>query len=305
MILLLSGEETFLRQRFEKKCIEERLPKEARDFNLDIFEGSSVKASKLLEIAQTFPAFSTSRMIVLRDADDLPRSEMEVLEGNWKLIPESTDLIFIADKIDKRLNFWKKLLDLAKHHEFLPMDDARATAWLMDESKAEQVTLENSAARFLVMALGTDAALLLHSLEKLILLVGGKNQKITLADVEKEIAGVRWQNVFALTEAVGQGQIGKALQLYESMLDAGESSIALVALLARHFRLLEQACGREPIVGIPPRFAAVYEQQSRKLGVQKVKEGRESLFQADWDLKRSKMPEKMLMENLIMGLCPR
>jgi DNA polymerase-3 subunit delta len=76
--------------------------------------------------------------------------------------------------------------------------------------------------------LGDDLRLLAGELQKLALFVGDKPQ-IQRADVEAIVAPVREEEFFALAEAVGEGDLGKALQLFSDELrrKANASSVAL------------------------------------------------------------------------------
>jgi DNA polymerase-3 subunit delta len=157
------------------------------------------------------------------------------------------------------------------------------------------------AAQFLVNAVGADLSTLQSTLEKLYLLKGDQ-KKITLADVEGSVVSISWRSIFDLTNAVGAKRLDEALRLYQRMQESGESPIALLALLARHFRILSRVKEGDS-GGVPPFFLKDYQRQSSQFDATRLKSKREAIFQTDWALKSSPIDSNLLFEKLLMELC--
>jgi len=153
----------------------------------------------------------------------------------------------------------------------------------------------------LASALGADMGLIASTLEKLYLLKG-KDKTIRLEDVESCVTSFSWKSVFELTDAVGRRKLSKALPLFQKMMVSGESAVALLALLARHFRLLSRVKEGETS-GIPPYFIQDYKKQAEAFSIKELAQKREKIFETDWALKSLPIPSSILFEKLMMNLC--
>lgn len=297
MIFVLLGEESFLVQRALKRLLEERLPADAREFNFDIFDGEEARASAVLERAQTFPVLAPRRMILIRNAQEVRKGELDLFEKSFPKIPETTDLILTASKIDRRLSFWQRVEALGKIRVLRAPPLRELPQWIVEEAGYR---ISPEAAEGLVSAVGSDLSQIHTTLEKLHLLKGDK--EISLADVTSCVLPFAFGSVFELTDAVGRGDLAKALILFRRGSAAGESVIALTALLARHFRILSRIREGEN-AGIPPFFVKDYQRQAARFSPQELEEKRERIFRADWALKSSPIPSSILFERLLRDLC--
>ena len=301
MIYALIGQETLLVRQALERLLSERIPSTAREFNFDTFEGREVEVQKLMQVAQTLPVLASQRVILVRNADDLKKGEMDRLESVLPEIPKTTDLIFVAEKADRRLKFWQRLGEIGKVQEFKPLYPREVPPWIQGEARSGGFSVDPDAAQWMVSALGTDLSLIHSTLEKLYLLKGGE-KKISLADVESCVTAFSWKSVFDLTEAVGRRDLRQALTLFKRMFSAGESPIALLALLARHFRILIKVKEGETR-GIPPFFLKDYQRQAGTFRREELNEKNEKIFQTDWALKSSPLSPSILFERLLFNLC--
>ncbi len=301
MIDLLIGEEGLLvRERLEK-LLSERLPPQNRDFNLDLFEGEKAQAREIIERCQTFPMLALRRIVLIRNAQGLKKGEMESLETFLPSLPETTDLILVTAKIDGRLSFWKLVQKMGRVTEFKSLNRRDASQWLSQEASDNGYRLQADAAGWIIAALGTDLATLSSTLQKLFLLKGEKKE-IILADVESCITAISWKNIFELTEAVGEKDLRRTLTLFQKMSSSGESPVGMLALLARHFRILTRVREGDS-AGIPPFFVEDYRRQATRFSPSELDEKREKIFYADWSLKSSPIDSTLLFERLLIDLC--
>jgi len=181
--------------------------------------------------------------------------------------------------------------------------------------------------------LGDDLRLLAAELQKLALFAGDKPQ-ITRADVEAIVAPVREEEFFALAEAVGEGDAGKALQLFSDELrrKANASSVALPFLggvasamrkalgdSARYAALSPRELGyNEYQAKVFPDLEAELSARKQKvphpfaawLGYKRSRRKPRAFFrrmlircaEADFELKNGSDP-RLLMERLLVEVC--
>ncbi len=301
MIFALVGEEALLLRRALDKLLAERVDPAAKDFNFDVFEGPEVEARKLADIAGILPVMAPRRVVLIRNAQSLRKGEMEGLTELLPKIPETTDLILAADKADMRTSFWQKVGKTGKLREFKPLDAREAPQWIAEEVKASGFTIDFQASQWLVSAVGNDLSALQSALEKIYLLKGN-DKKIVLADVEACVTAVSWRSIFDLIDAVGARNLERALRLFRKMETSGESPIALLALLARHFRILSKVKEGDS-GGVPPFFLKDYQRQASVFDATGLERRREKIFHADWALKSSPIDKNLLFERLLMELC--
>lgn len=301
MIIALVGEEALLLRRALDKLLAERVDPAAKDFNYDVLEGPDVESRKLADLVGLLPMMAPRRVILIRNAQALRKGEIEGLTELLPKVPETTDLIFVADKADMRTSFWQKVSKLGKLREFKPLDAREAPQWVGQEAKEAGYAIEFQAAQWLVSALGNDLSTLQSALEKIYLLKG-TDRKISLSDVEACVTAVSWRSVFDLTDAVGSRSLDRALKLYRRMQTSGESPIALLALLGRHFRILSRVREGDS-GGVPPFFLKDYQRQASVFDAPRLEAKREMIFRTDWALKSSPIDSNLLFERLLMDLC--
>jgi len=80
-VYLLHGEEAYLIDDTLEEMIETLLPKNVRDFNLDIFSDPETSVDEVLSIAKTYPVMSERRVVILKDPAFLSSSKkLDLLE---------------------------------------------------------------------------------------------------------------------------------------------------------------------------------------------------------------------------------
>ncbi len=301
MIFAFIGSEALLLKKALDKLLAERVDPASKDFNFDVFDGGSLDARKVADAVGTLPVFAVRRVVLIKSAHELKKGEMDRLSDLLDRVPETTDLIFAAEKSDGRTGFWQKLAKVATVREFKPLDPREAPRWIVEEAASAGYRIDPQAAQWLASAVGADLSALRSSLEKLYLLKRGQKE-ISFQDVESCVASVSWKTVFELTDAVGAKNLERALKLFQRMEDSGESPIALLALLARHFRILSKVKEGDA-GGVPPFVLKDYQRQAGQFDVRRLEEKRERIFQTDWALKSSPIDSNLLFERLLMDLC--
>lgn len=301
MIFVLVGSEALLLKRALEKLLAERIDPSSRDFNFDLFEGGTLNVRKVADAIGTFPVFAPRRVVLIRNAHELKKGESDRLAELLTKIPETTDLIITAEKSDGRTVFWQTISKVTKVREFKPLDSREAPRWITEEAAQAGYRIRFEAAQWIAAAVGSDLTALQSTLEKLYLLKGN-DKEITLADVESAVTAVSWKDIFELSKVVGEKNLERALVLFRRMEESRESPIAMLSLLARHFRILSKVKEGDP-AGIPPYFLKDYQRQAGQFDAGWLAEKREKIFQADWALKSSAVDSNLLFERLLMDLC--
>ena len=84
---------------------------------------------------------------------------------------------------------------------------------------------------------GSDLQALVNEIDKLIL-YAGKDKSIPDSAIGLMLSASRQHKIFDLTDALGARNTRRALELLQNILDMGENPLAVVNIMARHFRQL-------------------------------------------------------------------
>src|SRR3954468_22835979 len=310
-LYFLHGRERYLLDRAVDLLRARVLDPRTRDFNYELFYGKEAGASRIAQAARTLPMMAKRRLILVRDADEMKADELSGLSSYVADPAPETCLVFVAEKADQRLKFFSAF---KKHGVLIKLDplyERQLPDFVRGEAKARGVALAPDAITMIVDEIGAELGQLADAVERLSIYVGERKQ-VTAEDVEQVVATTRQRSVFDLANAVGAGDRAQALRVLSSMLGARESGVRIVAMLARHLRqlwvtseLLERTRDKFEIaqaLGIPPFFADDIIRQARTLDAARAKRMHAALFNADKNLKSSRLDDARLLEGLILEL---
>jgi len=237
-VYFLYGEETFFLDLLQGEIIK-LVPKEQRDFNLDLLYGSESTPQQIVGIAKSFPMMSELRIVIVRDFRKLGDNLSETGEKLNDLIPylenpnPSTLLVFIDEKRpDKRTTFGQMLSGKSKgkhiHVQYFDkLPDYRLPDWVNDWAyHTYKIKFDPEAAQILTQLAGNKLQLLSTEIDKVCTFVDSKG-RVTIDDVKKIIGSYREYSVIELKEAVIDRDLDKSLSIVEQMLlksnaDTGE-----------------------------------------------------------------------------------
>jgi DNA polymerase-3 subunit delta len=200
-------------------------------------------------------------------------------------------LVLVCAKVDKRIKLFATAKKRGYLHELAPPKNVEA--WLRGEASRRGTNIRPAALTRLADAVGSDLSRLSLSLEQLALYAG--DRAVEVDDVEDLIADTRERTVFELTDAIGAGDLRRALGTVASLFEQRQSPIGLVIMLARQLRqlgLCHVAIGRRlprgetaRLVGVPPFIVDKLLAQARRYRPRAVAEGLIRLSEADRALK--------------------
>src|SRR5215831_7923555 len=239
-LYFLHGKERYLVDRAVDLLRARVLDPRTRDFNYELFYGKEAGAARIAQAARTLPMMARRRLILVRDADEMKADELAGLIPYVSAPAPETCLVFVAEKADQRLKFFSSF----KKHGVLvkldPLYERQLPDFVRGEARARGVSLSPDAVQLVVDEIGAELGQLADAVERLAIYAGERKQ-VTAEDVVEVVATTRQRSVFELANAVGEGDRARALTVLASMLDARESGVRIVAMLARHLRQLWMA----------------------------------------------------------------
>jgi DNA polymerase-3 subunit delta len=241
-IMVFYGEESFLID----KAISDVISKhggQALKYDL-----SQTSINTLLEDASSISLFDGDKIIIGYNADFLSgnqnKEEVNSFDNLSKYIgnPNPSSIIILtltSDKLDKRKNIVKKLLEHADVREFAKPSDNDLVKYVKEVFDNNKYQINFKALHLLIDRVGNNLYLLNSECEKL-MLYKMDNKIIDEQDIEEMITKYDADNIFTLTDAVIKKDINTALSLYQELLKRGEEPIKIIVMLANQFRLVFQ-----------------------------------------------------------------
>ncbi|PIT93692.1 DNA polymerase III subunit delta [Candidatus Falkowbacteria bacterium CG10_big_fil_rev_8_21_14_0_10_43_11] len=140
----------------------------------------------------------------------------------------------------------KKLFDYLKtqkfSEQFNPLNNSQLSTWIKQYTDKKNIILAPTTVASLINTAGNDLWVLHNELDKLVnFTVGNKRLEITTDDIRQlASSGAAEENIFALTDALGNKNKALFFLLLENQLEAGVSLQQILALVSRQFKIILQ-----------------------------------------------------------------
>lgn len=268
-VYLFSGQVDSRRATMVDAIVKKMIVPEFETFDLEKFDGDSTTADAILSAVATLPFGSPRKVVVVDRVDRLDAGDQARIATFIPRLGDRCCLILLAseDAQPKRKSSSKKndeeseeeqskskkglqsaLTSAAKAHgKVTSMAKMRAqdvTALVASTVRSCGKKIEPPALQALSHSVQATPSIMEREIEKLVAYTGDRDT-ITAADVEKVTTRSPEDRVFPLIDAVATGRADTAIQLLHETLAASSKPDGempkVLALLARHFRLLIQA----------------------------------------------------------------
>lgn len=302
MIVTLTGANSWALRR-QLKTIVDRFVAEHGELALERLDGEEADLGRIREAVTSLPFLASKKMVVLR-RPGTNKQFMEAAEALLKEVPETTDVIIVEPKLDKRLGYYKFLKKTTDYQEFAALDSNGLARWLMQAAKDQGGSLSSNDARYLVERVGLDQQQLVNELDKLLL----HDQKISRQSIELLTEPAPQSTIFQLLEAAFAGRPKRTLQLYGEQRALKVEPPQIVAMLAWQLHILAviKAAGqRNPAqIAREARLSPYVVQKSAaiagKLSLSALKDMVDSLLRIDVRSKRDGIdPDEALQHYLL------
>lgn len=255
---LLYGTESYLKKLYRDK-IKESLIEDGDEMNFNYFEGKSIDENELISVAQTLPFFSDKRLILVENSELF--NKQSLLGDLTETIPDSTTIVFIEDKVNKRYKLFKNINKNGHVSEFNGLDPRNLKMFLASLLKDGDKKITGDLATYFIDKTGPNMEIIMTEAEKIISYAYNR-EVITKEDIDAIVTTQITGKIFEMIDAIGSKQRVKALNLYYDLVKLRESSMTILYLINRQFNILLQVrelhkSGRNSqeiasSVGIPP-----------------------------------------------------
>ncbi len=207
--------------------------KEYGDMALERLEGEDVEYDRIRESLESMPFLASRKMVVLR-APSANKTFVEQSEKLLKNLPDTTDVVIVEPKLDKRLGYYKFLKKNTDFKEFNELDDHSLSKWLAEEAKRQGGSLSLPDSKYLIQRVGANQQSLANELAKLI----SYNPAITRTSIDLLTEPTPQSTIFELLDAAFAGNAKRALSLYREQRALKVEPQQIVAMLAWQLHIL-------------------------------------------------------------------
>ncbi len=325
-VYLVTGPEQWLRDQVTREVRAAALTGGLEAFNEDKFTAGEVDVDKVIAAARTVPMMSKRRFVLVRSAerwdgaasDDSDVKKDSPLDRLMQYVAEpvdSTCLVIVAAKLDGR----RKLAMFAKKEGFVvqcdPLSADKLASWLALQCRDKGHRIEPDVADLLAELAGPDMACLYDAIERLSLFVG-PGKPIDEHAVSECVARVRTADTWALVDAIGRRDLGRAMTILSDIYDPRDRGLPLLGAIAwsiRQLGRLEAALEKGMTMDDAARAAAIYppfraREMSQKLkafGPRELERWILVLAETDVALKSSRRPADGILDDMLTRMCRR
>lgn len=317
MILFLYGDEPYLiherlrvlRAGFVKKYDELGVSE-------TVIEGDAFSLDDFARALHSGGLFTKKRLVILRDPvkgirdTEKKQAIVELLQG---LARENVVAILVEHQAavkgaDPLFTYAKSL---AHAERFDTLVGEKLERWIHREVTKRGGAIEPKAASELARRVGNNMWRLSSELDKLIAYAASR--VITTSDVKLFSEDALDENVFHLTDALGEQNAQLALKLVDAQLKCGTAPLALLSTLTWHWKTLvrvkrkiregvpQGALAQE--LGIHPFVAEKAARQAARFPVNQLNTLFDHLLEIDRKLKTTREDPALLFDLFVVGAC--
>jgi len=306
-VYIFTGDQTFLMDEAVSE-LKRTVLGTSVDFNFSLFYGDSASAKEIVDTARTYPMLSRMRLVVVKNADRLPESEIKSIDSYISSSSPSTCLILIVEKEKdltlenkKRVVYVDFVLDTKEIYQQIPL-----------EAKKLGCEITKEASETLISLVGENLHDIHRELEKLAIFVGDRN-KILAEDVEKLTEKEQFEDVFQLVNAIAAKDKKKALTTLLDLEATKEEPLVILNKISWRFRSIWRAKELidknmpegEILKRLRTSSGALYylRQQAKNFSYNDIKKINQALYGCDRTLKTAYIPKNLTLTKLILELC--
>lgn len=194
-----------------------------RDFAYAAFYADETAVGAIVMDAQTLPFLADKRVVFVRNAEKYNSEAAAGALLSYLASPnESTILLLLANKVDKRTKFYKACDKAGEIVECPAMNDGEVTQWIKLELEKQGKTMAAPAVRTLIDRTGVHLSDVQNALSLVVNFVGQDSDTISSENVIAACTDVTEEEIWALTDAIATSRSGDALAALRRLTDLGK-----------------------------------------------------------------------------------
>lgn len=215
--LILSDQPAMVEMEIAR--IKKRAGRKVLEFSFEVFDGQQANAADIVSAANTPPFMSEMRLILIRNVDVLPASEMAAIADYLSDTTSTTCLVMTGKSLSEKADLYRAVSSAG---EVIVKNVKRAAIPAMIKKgfqKRGQVPSDALAA-YLLSEVGEDLAKLGSEIEKISLYCLGE-KVIGLEEAKRVVSRSAETKIFELTDRIGARDIPGSIRALEQLMQTG------------------------------------------------------------------------------------
>lgn len=208
-VLLLCGEETYLKQHSKSELLKRIKPDIMPEFNVFEFDGRKYDLKSVAEAIEALPVMAEHKLLTFRNSMIFTTSGKDTATKEYKTfwekyienVPEDVFIIYDEVKVDKRSSLYKILQKKDAVAEFSYLSENQMINWTIGLFKTYGKVLSPHDAKYLIEITGEGMLAIKQEAEKIVSYTQGAIQ-ITRADIDAVVVPVIENKVFDMVDAI-------------------------------------------------------------------------------------------------------
>jgi DNA polymerase-3 subunit delta len=302
MIIYLYGDNSFGISRQARLLKQKYLDSTGPEGDLESIDVAEKGINTLLGGLSVMPMFVSSRLILASNlAKAKPTSEQidEIISST----AESTNLVIIDPKPDKRTVMYKKLSKLKGAKEFKNLTGGELIRWVTSEAKRRGAEITTADAKYLADMVGEDQWTLNNEIDKLT----SYNHKITKTTIDELAVPSLENNTFVLTEALASKDLSRVLKLYKDIKLQGHADQLILGAITYQYRTIMLALLKDSELNraykMSPYSLSKSQPLASKYDLDDIKKAYKIIADSDMATKSGELSSAEAMNRLFYRLC--
>jgi DNA polymerase III delta subunit len=204
------------------------------DMALDIIDVDTSELMNMIDSITTVPFLSNKRMVAIKYLS----AKKELADKLQEIIsrtPDSTDLIIIESRLDKRSAYSKLLKELADETKVYDnLDGHDLLDWIVEFARDNKAKISKTNIQYLIDRVGPNQQQLINELTKMALL----DVEITKEVIDEMTVISPHSSVFAMLDNLMQGRVDLACKLYEEQRSLGVEPQAILGMIVWQLNII-------------------------------------------------------------------
>lgn len=293
--------EPFLAERAAQQFVARYVDPSLKDLCYTAYFADEADPRDIVMTAQTLPFLAERRVLLIHAAEHYESAAAAAPLLSYLDSPsDSTVVLFIASRVDKRSKFYKACERNGVIVECGELREAEVAQWARGEVEALGKRIEMDAVHQLVARTGTRLGDVYNALTLVCSFVG-QNEVIHAADVAASCADVAEEEIWALTDAIAASNTADALGALRRILDLGKDPAEIMGTVNWLLKTAYAIAASGPSA-VNPFVAKKTGPLAQKLGVGKLRAAFRLCLQTELMLRSTGVDRALALELLVIKL---
>ncbi len=232
MITTLTGANDFARTKALHKSVGAFVA-EYGEFALERLDGEEASSEQMRAALESLPFLTPKKLVILREPSKQKAFTENVLDI-FKAVTDTTDVIIVEPKLDKRQTYYKTLKKDTDFQDFPELDGNGLARWAAQYVKEQGGSLSQPDAKALIDRIGVNQQMAQNELDKLV----AYHPAISAQTIDLLTERLPQSTVFELLDAAFSGKQERAMSLYKEQRALKVEPQAILAMLAWQLHIL-------------------------------------------------------------------